>query len=171
MDDNVERRDDTTTYQVPNSLLMNTGSGRFVEVSRQSGSGMNVSLSSRGLAVGDLDDDGDVDLVVLNSRREPTVLRNESRLENHWLGLRLIGRDSNRSAIGAQVKVMAGEKVQVREVCSGRGYQSHSDLRLLVGLGDRTRVDRLEVRWPGGRVETRDKVSADQLLTIVEGEH
>ena len=169
MDDNVEQRDDTTAYFVPNLLLMNRGGGRFANMSRQSGPGMDVRLSSRGIALGDLDNDGDVDVVILNSRREPTVLRNESKLVNHWLQLRLIGRHANRMGVGARVKVTAGDLAQWREVHSGRGYQSHYDTRLHFGLGEHAKADRIEIRWLGGGLDVVEEVAAGQCVTIVEG--
>lgn len=168
IDDNVELRDDTTTYRVRNFLLMNTGLGRFVDVSRNSGPGLQVALASRGTALGDLDNDGDMDVVVMNSRSEPTILRNESRLNSHWLATRLIGTRSNRMAVGAKVKIVAGDLVQVREVCSGRGYQSHFDTRLHFGLGSHNRVDRVEIRWLGGDVQELGQLAADQLITVHE---
>jgi hypothetical protein len=170
LDDNIELRDDTTTYHVPNMLIMNTGRGKFANVSHHAGEGLKVSLSSRGAAVGDLDDDGDTDIVVLNSRREPTVLRNELTSANHRLMLRLIGKQANRSGIGARVKIVAGDRTQVREVCSGRGYQSSFDLRVSAGLGPAVRADRVEVRWLGGQVDLIDDLAADRLVTIIEGE-
>jgi hypothetical protein len=152
--------------------LRNTGAGKFVNVSEQSGDGMQVKLSSRGAAFDDLDNDGDVDVVVLNSRERSTILRNlhsESRGRNHWLQLRLVGVKANRDGVGARVRVVAGDLTQIDEVHSGRGYQSHWGSRLHFGLGTHDRVDRLEVHWPGGGVDVLENVRADQLTTIVEG--
>ena len=167
--DTVDRFDDTTSYLARNILLMNTGDGRFVDVSRQSGDGLAVKLSSRGAAFDDLDGDGDIDAVVLNSRSEPTVLRNDSPSDNHWVQIRVRGAKSNRDGVGARVTVVAGDLTQVDEVHSGRGYQSHYGSRLHFGLGDHDRIDRVEVRWPGGGVDVLDDLAADQALTIVEG--
>ena len=169
LEDNADLRDDTTSYFVPNMLLMNTGDGKFVDVSRQSGDGMAVSLSSRGAGFDDLDNDGDVDAVILNSRREPTLLKNESNSGNHWIQIELEGVKTNRDGIGARVKVVAGDLTQIDEVHSGRGYQSHYGTRLHFGLGRRDRVDRVEVRWIGGGIDRLDDVDADQRITIVEG--
>ena len=167
--DNVEQFDDATSYLAQNILLMNTGDGKFVDVSDQSGDGLLVKQSSRGAGFDDLDNDGDVDVVILNSRSQPTILRNDSPRGNHWLQIRLQGTKTNRDGIGAQVKVVAGDLTQVDEVHSGRGYQSHYGLRLYFGLGKRDRVDRVEVRWIGGGAEVFEDVGVDQLLTIKEG--
>ncbi|MHC4698809.1 MAG: CRTAC1 family protein [Planctomycetota bacterium] len=169
--DNVERYDDTSTYHTRNILLMNTGDGRFVNVSAYSGDGLLVKLSSRSAGFDDLDNDGDVDVVILNSRREPTVLRNESPLENHWVEIRLRGVRTNRDGVGARVKVVSGDLTQIDEVHAGRGYQSHYGTRLHFGLGKRHRVERIEVRWIGGGVDVRENVGAGQIVTVTEGSH
>jgi hypothetical protein len=169
LQDNVERYDNTTTYLERNILLMNTGNGKFVSVSDTSGDGMKVMLSSRGAGFDDLDNDGDVDAVILNSRAAPTILRNDSPAQGHWLQLRLHGVKANRDAVGSRVKVVTGNLTLVDEVHSGRGYQSHYGTRLYFGLGPRPRVDRVEVRWLGGTVETFDNVPVDRLTTLTEG--
>ena len=169
LQDNIELRDDTTAYRVRNILLLNTGNGKFVDVTETSGDGLDVARSSRGAGFDDLDNDGDVDVVVLNSREEPTVLRNESKNDHHWLQIRLRGTKTNRDGVGAHVKVVAGDLVQIDEVHSGRGYQSHYGTRLHFGLGERDSVDRVEVRWIGGGVDVREDVGVDRLLTVTEG--
>ncbi len=171
LQDNVHLWDDTTSYLVRNIVLMNTGGGKFVNVSDQCGDGLLPRLSSRGAALDDLDNDGRVDVVVLNSRRRPTILRNESDTGNHWLQIRLRGVKSNRDGVGARVEVIADKLHQVDEVHSGRGYQSHFGSRLHFGLGRRGRVDRITVRWIGGGVDVLENVGADQLITITEGTH
>jgi hypothetical protein len=167
----VERYDDTTSYRALNVLLMNTGNGRFVNVSKRAGDGMKVSLVSRGAAFGDLDNDGDVDVVILNSRAEPTLLRNDSATGNHWLQVRLRGTTTNRDGIGAHVRVTAGGRTQLDEVHSGIGYQSHYGMWLHFGLGPHETVDRIEVLWIGGGTDVMRDVPADQILTITEGSH
>ena len=124
-------------------------------------------LARRGAGFDDLDND--VDAVILNSRREPTILRNDSAPGNHWIQIRLRGTKTNRDGIGARVKVVAGDLTQIDEVHSGRGYQSHYGMRLHFGLGKRARVERVEVRWIGGGVDILEKVGVDRLLTITEG--
>ncbi|MHC4177142.1 MAG: CRTAC1 family protein, partial [Planctomycetota bacterium] len=167
--DNVESFDDTSLYHTRNMVLMNTGDGKFVNVSDQCGDGLAVKLSSRGAGFDDLDNDGDIDVVILNSRREPTILRNDSATGNHWIQIRLRGTNTNRDGIGARVKVIAGDLTQIDEVHSGRGYQSHYGMRLHFGLGKRNRVDRIEVRWIGGGTDVLENVGADQLLIVTEG--
>jgi hypothetical protein len=169
LQDNVGLYDDTKTYLARNILLMNTGDGKFVDISDKAGDGMNVRLSSRGAGFDDLDNDGDIDVVILNSRREPTILKNDSPSDGHWLGVRLRGAKTNRDGIGAQVKVVAGDLTLIDEVHSGRGYQSHYGTRLHFGLGGREKVDRIEVRWIGGAVDVLKDVAVDQVLTITEG--
>jgi len=166
--DNVEQFDDSTSYHAHNILLMNTGRGNFVDVSAESGDGMMAKLSSRGAAFDDLDNDGDVDAVILNSRREPTILRNDSEHAHHWLLVDLAGIRSNRDGVGAQVKVVAGDLVLIDEVHSGRGYQSHYGTRLHFGLGKRDRVNRVEVRWIGGGTDVVEDVGVDREIVIVE---
>ncbi|MBW8041691.1 MAG: CRTAC1 family protein [Planctomycetes bacterium] len=167
--DNAELLDDTASYHARNILLMNTGDGKFVNISDKAGDGMKVKLSSRGAGFDDLDNDGDIDVVILNSRREPTILRNDSPSKGHWIQVRLRGTKSNRDGVGARVKVVAGDLTLVDEVHSGRGYQSHYGTRLHFGLGNREKVDRIEVRWIGGGVDVFKDTAVDKLLTITEG--
>jgi len=169
LQDNVEKYNDATEYLVRNILLRNTGKGRFVNVSDTCGDGLAVKLSSRGAAFDDLDNDGDVDVVILNSRREPTILRNDQAKGNHWIQIRLKGTKTNRDGVGARVKVVAGDLTQIDEVHSGRGYQSHYGTRLHFGLGKRERIDRIEVRWIGGGIDVLKNVRVDRFLTITEG--
>jgi hypothetical protein len=177
LQDNVELYDGTSTYFERNILLMNTGDGKFVDVTEESGDGMQIVLSSRGAGFDDLDNDGDIDVVILNSRREPTILRNDSPSKRHWLQVRLRGVKTNRDGVGAHVKVKAGDPSAgsggtlnlLDEVHSGRGYQSHYGMRLHFGLGNRTKVDRIEVRWIGGGVDIFENIAVDQLITLTEG--
>jgi len=168
--DNIEEFDRTTSYRARNTLLRNLGNGRFADVTSQSGDGMQLRNVGRGAAFDDLDNDGRVDVVVLNSRTAPTILRNESPGGNHWIQVQLRGVKTNRDGVGARVRVVAGDLTQIDEVHSGRGYQSHWGSRLHFGLGQRDRVDRIEIRWIGGGVTVRENLSADQLVTILESE-
>ncbi len=169
LQDNVQLYDGSTSFAVRNTLLMNTGDGKFQDVSRVCGNGLSVKKSSRGSAVDDLDRDGDVDLVVLNSRESPTVLRNDSETGHHWIGIRLVGTRATRDGVGAHVRVFVGDRVQLDEVHSGRGYQSHCGLQLHFGLGNHDHVDRIEVRWIGGGRETFHGTPIDQVVTLIEG--
>jgi hypothetical protein len=171
LQDNIELIDDTSSYHSKNILLMNTGGGKFVNVSEESGDGMKIKLSSRGAGFDDLDNDGDIDVVVLNSRREPTILRNDSPSQGHWVQVHLRGTKSNRDGVGAQVKVVAGDLMLIDEVHSGRGYQSHYGMRLHFGLGNHNKIDRIEVRWIGSRMDIFRNVTVDRLVTLTEGIH
>ena len=166
---NIERYDDTTTYLTRNRVLMNTGDGKFVDVSETCGDGLKVKLSSRGSGCDDLDNDGDIDVVIMNSRAEPTILRNDSPSKGHWIQVRLRGTKSNRDGVGARVKVVAGDLTLIDEVHSGRGYQSHYGMRLHFGLGNREKIDRIEVRWIGTRTDVFKNVTVDRLVTLTEG--
>lgn len=171
--DFIDHYDSTTSYHAPNVVLHNLGDGAFANVSDRCGDGLAVKLSSRGAVFDDLDNDGDIDAVILNSRREPTVLRNmliENGSKNHWLQIQLRGVKTNRDGVGARVRVTAGDLVQVAEVHSGRGYQGHFGSRLHFGLARHQHAQRIEVRWIGGGVDVVEHVAADQLLTIREGE-
>jgi len=168
-EDNIERWDKNGSYMARNVLLMNIGSGRFIDVSATCGDGLAVKLCSRGAAFDDLDNDGRVDAVILNSRREPTILRNETETANHWIQVELKGVGSDRDGVGAHVEVAAGDLVQVAEVHSGRGYQSHYGSLLHFGLGKHERVDRIEVRWIAGGADVVENADADQRMRIVEG--
>lgn len=167
--DNVELFDSTTSYSARNIVLRNTGQGKFVNVSDRCGDGLLPKLSSRGVAFDDLDNDGDLDVVILNSRQEPTILRNDSSKTNHWLQIQLRGTKSNRDGIGARVMVTAGDLTEIDEVHSGRSYQSDFGKRLQFGLGQHKAVDQIRVKWIGGGVDTLQNVGVDHLITIVEG--
>jgi len=169
IDDNVELRDQTTSYRARNVLLWNRGDGTFENVSDRAGNGMLPCFSSRGAGFDDLDNDGRIDVVILSSRRPAVVLRNESPTRHHWVQVQLRGTKTNRDGVGAQVRVLASGLLQVAEVHSGRGYQSHYGSRLHFGLGPRTHIDRIEVHWIGGGCDVLEHLHADQLVTIVEG--
>lgn len=166
--DRVELMDDRTSLKVPNFLLRNQGHGKFVDVSKSSGNGMSIVESSRGAGFDDLDNDGDIDVVILNSNAPPTLLRNDSSSKNHWLQLSLRGASSNRDGVGARIRVFAGDQVFVDEVHSGRGYQSHYGSRMHFGLGLQDRVEQIEVQWPNGKTEKLGDFKVDQLLHIQE---
>ncbi len=167
--DAIENVDDRTARKIPNFLLMNTGNGKFADVSRYAGDGMKIVESSRGIGLDDLDNDGDLDVVISNSNAPASLLRNDSMTRNHWFQVRVVGTESNREAVGARVRVVAGDLTQVAEVHGGRGYQSHFGTRLQFGLGTRDQIDRVEIRWPGGRWEPFPGCVADQYVILVEG--
>jgi hypothetical protein len=164
----IDEYDVGTTYAQRNFLFENQGAGTFVEVSALSGSGFAVEKVSRGAAFGDYDEDGDIDILVLNVDDTPTLLRNEGGNRRHWLHVSTVGSQSNRDGIGARIVVEIAGRRQIREVGTGRSFLSQSDLRVHFGLGTAERVDRLEVRWPSGVVQEFTDVRADQWLVVSE---
>jgi hypothetical protein len=123
---------------------------------------------SRGCAFGDFDNDGDVDILIVNQNEPPSLLRNDVTGKNHWIKVKLTGVKSNRSAIGTRVTVRYGDKVQAQEVLSQSSYLSVNDTRLHFGLGPETVAD-IEIRWPLGQVEKLTQVPADRLIYVTEG--
>jgi hypothetical protein len=168
--DNVATIRSGARHRQPRLLLKNTGSGTFRDVSRQSGPGFATDGVGRGLFAGDIDNDGDLDLLVTNNGGAAVLLRNEGGNRGNALLVRLIGTRSNRDAIGARVKLTTGARTLTREVTTGGSYLGQSDTRLHFGLGDRSQADRLEIRWPSGRVEIIRDVSANRIITVREGE-
>ncbi len=169
LQDNVELFDKTTTYRQQNQVMWNLGNGKFVNVTDRCGDGLAPKLSSRGAAFDDLDNDGRIDVVIVNARGKPTILRNDTPPGNHWLQVGLCGVKTNRDGVGARVVVTSGDLRLVDEVHSGRSYQSHFGSRLHFGLGKRDRVDRIEVRWIGGGTNVISNPGVDRFLTITEG--
>jgi hypothetical protein len=167
LQDSVEQYDRSTTYK-ERSLLLQQRSGRYVDVTAGSGAIMATVESSRGAIFGDLNNDGKVDIVMLNSRARPTLMINETATTNHWVLLKLTGTKSNRSAVGAVARVTAGGRTQTDEVRAGRGYQSAEDLRLHFGLGSAAVIERLEVRWPSGMTNLWTNLTADRVLQLKE---
>ena len=156
------------TYKQPKVLYRNLRNGRFEDVSAKAGPGITALQASRGCAFGDIDNDGDIDAVVNNIDGPPSLLRNDGGNRNNWLTVKCRGTRSNRSAIGARVKVVVGGRVQIDEVMSGSSYYSHNDLRLHFGLGQAGIADLVEVSWPSGLKESFPAVEADQLIHITE---
>jgi hypothetical protein len=127
-----------------------------------------LARSSRGAAFGDYDNDGDIDVLISNIDDRPTLLRNDTS-GGSWITMRLVGAKSNRDGIGAKVAVVAGGRRQIAEVRSGGSYVSHNDMRLHFGLGDRDRVDEIEIRWPSGIVERVEGLRANRFYQAREG--
>jgi enediyne biosynthesis protein E4 len=155
-------------YKGPCIVFRSLGNGRFEELANQAGPGIEALHCSRGCAFGDFDNDGDVDILVVNLNEPPSLLRNDITGGNHWIKVKLRGTKSNRSAIGARVTVRYGDKVQTKEVLSQSSYLSANDPRLHFGLGSVLTVD-VEVRWPLGGTEKFSNVAVDQLIHITEG--
>ena len=161
-----------TSYAQQPLLFRNLGTGRFDRVPAAPGSGLAIAIPGRGLALGDLDGDGLLDAVINNIDSAPTVLRNMTRPAGHWIELRLVGDPSKKSpkdAIGAIAYVTTGKLRQRADVVSGASYASQNDLKLHFGLGSATKIDKLEVKWPSGALETVSIVGCDRAVTIVEG--
>ena len=169
LDENVAEYDPSTTYPQQNQLFRNSGDGSFIEVSDQSGPGMHVERVSHGAIFGDYDNDGDVDFFISDSDTPHcTLLRNDGGNANHWLRVRTEGCQSNREGIGARVRAVAGDLVQVREVRAGYGYMGSNDVRLTLGLGQYATIDTLQVFWPSGAVQTLVGLAADREIVVVE---
>ena len=156
------------SYLTPRVVFRNLGDGRFEELLGQAGPGVEALHSSRGCAVGDFDNDGDLDILVVNHNEPPSLLRNDVTGGYHWIKVKLHGVKSNRSAIGARVTVRYGGKVQAQEVLGQSSYLSCNDTRLHFGLGPVAAAD-VEIRWPLGQIEKLTGVAADRLIHITEG--
>jgi hypothetical protein len=143
--------------------------GRFEDVSERLGPPATTPKAGRGTAFGDVDNNGTIDVVINNVHDVPDVFLTTAPPDRHWLEVQLVGRPSNRSAIGARLRFVTGEVVQLGEVAGGGSYLSQNDLRVHVGLGSAAQVDRLDIRWPNGREEQWTNLKADQLITLTEG--
>ena len=157
-------------YLQPKLLFLNQKDGAFRNVSRRVGDALQVEQVSRGLAVGDLFNDGKMEAVVENLVGAPMILRPEGGPQNHWISFQLEGVKCNRLALNATVIAAAGDLVQMGEVLSGGSYLSQNDLRIHFGLGDHQKVDRVEILWPGGKTESLTNLSADRFYVVREGE-
>ena len=165
----LEKKHPEFPYRMPRFLFRNLGDGKFEQLMDEAGPALSALHSSRGVAFGDFDNDGDVDILIMNQNEPPSLLRNDVPGDKHWLKVKLIGVESNRSAIGARVTAMYRGSKQVREVLAQSSYLSVDDRRLHFGLGVADMAD-LEIRWPNGKIETHNKVEAGQLITINEGQ-
>jgi hypothetical protein len=154
-------------FKTPRVVFRNLGNGRFEELIEDAGPGVAAVHSSRGCAFGDFDNDGDIDVLIVNLNEPPSLLRNDIKGNNHWLKLKLVGTVSNRSAIGTRVTCSYGSKRQVQEVMAQSSFYSCNDPRLHFGLGRSTAAS-LEIRWPSGVKQFMHDVPADQILTIRE---
>jgi hypothetical protein len=157
------------TYKQPRLLYRNLGNGRFEDMSAIAGPAIRAENLGRGCAFGDLDNDGDIDIVVLNMDGPPQLLLNQSENHNHRVLLTLVGTKSNKMAIGAKVTVKAGKLAQTKEVRAGGSYLSSNNPRLHLGLAGETTLNQITIRWPDGDKETMNNVPADFMYTITEG--
>ena len=163
----IERQLPAYPLKTPRVIFRNLGEGRFEELIDEAGPGIGAVHASRGCAFGDFDNDGDMDVLIVNLNEPPSLLRNDQTGTRHWLKVKLVGTVSNRSALGARVIARYGGKTQAQEVVSQSGFYSVSDRRLHFGLGTATHAD-LVIRWPLGTVQNLPQVAADQVLVITE---
>jgi hypothetical protein len=164
----VEKKVPEYPYKTPRLVFRNLGNGAFEELIEEAGPGVSAVHSSRGCAFGDFDNDGDMDALVINLNEPPSLLRNDVPGDAHWIKIKLVGVASNRSAIGACVRVHYGGKVQAQTVLSQSSFYSASDMRLHYGLGEVAKVD-IEIDWPSGAKQVLQGVAADRLITLKEG--
>jgi hypothetical protein len=164
----LESRYPDSPYKSPLLLYRNLGRGRFEELYDEAGTAILEPHSSRGIAFGDFDNDGDIDMLVVNLGEPPSLFRNDVSGKNHWIKIRLEGTTSNRSAIGARVEITAGGKTQMKELQSQSSFLSANDFRLHFGLGAALAVD-VAIRWPNGQHQSLAGLLANKLYTIKEG--
>jgi hypothetical protein len=167
--DNAPQFRTGSTYAQRKLLFRNRTLRRFVEVGRTAGPGFSAETVGRGLATGDIDNDGDLDVLVTTNGHDAELLRNDGGNRANALLIRLRSATGNTAGIGARIRVTSGSRLQLRDVKAGSSYLSQSDLRAHVGLGAAAGADRIEVLWPSGRMETASNVPANQIITIEEG--
>jgi enediyne biosynthesis protein E4 len=164
----VDRLNAAVRYKNPMILYRNTGKGRFEDLSGAAGPGLLELHSSRGAAFGDIDNDGSIEILVNNQNEAPSLLKQFAAGSNHWISLQLTGAKSNRSAIGAHVRLTAAGRTQIDEVRSGGSYLSQSDLRLHFGLGASSEVQQIEIDWPSGSHQKLEHIKADRVVPVRE---
>lgn len=167
--DNISVLNSARRYEEPNSLFRNLGNGKFADVSATAGPDFQIESAHRGVAFGDLDNDGRVDMVVSVLNGKVKLFHNVTQNNNHWILLRLVGKRSNRMGIGAQLRLAAADgSVQWNEATTAVGYASSSDPRVHFGLGQNQKIKEIEIRWPSGIKQLLHDVAVDQILTVEE---
>ena len=157
------------TYSEPKLLFHNKGDGKFSDISKTAGPGINTPAPARGLAIGDLWNDGRLSAVIVNRNGAPSLLVNRTTYPNHWIEIKTVGTDSNRGGIGARLVLKTATRSQIDEVRSGSSYISNNDMRVHFGLGKTEKIEYLEARWPSGLVERYLNPRADSILLVIEG--
>ena len=165
----VDKQHLGSNYQEPKILYHNSGKGTFTDISADAGSGITKATSARGLAVGDLWNDGRLSAVISNMNAYPSLLVNQIKSPNHWIAFRTIGTKSNRDGIGARISLQAGGRMRVDEVRSGSSYSSNSDIRVHFGLGATDKIDFIQVRWSSGLLERFESLPVDSIHVLKEG--
>jgi enediyne biosynthesis protein E4 len=168
--DNINRYHADVQYAEPKLMFRNVGGGIFENVSGKLGADFQLPRVSRGAAIGDFDNDGDLDILVNNNGQTPQLLRNHGGNANHWLEILLIGTKSNRDGVGARVKISAGDLVQCDQRKGGMSYQSAQDPRLHFGLGQHDHINNVEIVWPSGMTTRLSNIKSDQIIAVKEGE-
>jgi hypothetical protein len=158
------------TYRQRNFVHHNNRDGTFTEVGSQLGAPFAEKRTGRGAACGDIDNDGDPDVIISNLDGPPQLLRNDGSNANNSILIKTVGVKTNRDGIGARIKIVSGELTQIGEVYSGGSYLSQSDLRLAFGLGKRSKIDLIEIHWPSGSVDKIVDAGVNKILTIKEGQ-
>ncbi|MBI5086228.1 MAG: CRTAC1 family protein [Acidobacteria bacterium] len=166
--DNVHLYDPALSYKQSDLLYENVGGGKFKDVSRESGPAFRMLHVGRGAAIGDFDNDGDLDIAIADCGGPALLFRNDGGNRNHWLAVRARGRESNRSGVGAKVRITTGAGTQHREINPSGSYLSTSDMRLYVGLGKEAKAARIEIEWPRGKKQVLENVTADRILDVDE---
>jgi hypothetical protein len=156
-------------YREPKLLFRNQRDGTFKNVSKLGGPAIQIPQVSRGVAMGDLFNDGRMDIVVENLTGSPMILQPQGSPANHWVSFELEGTESNRLALNARVKATAGDLVQTAEVFSGGSYLSQNDVRIHFGLGKHETIDKVEILWPSGKTEILGNLAADHFYNVKEG--
>ena len=168
--DIIELLNDHETYAQRDQLFHNKGDGTYLEVSQTSGEYFSEQLVGRAAASADYDNDGDIDVVIINSNQRAVLLRNDGGNRKNWLSVKLVGTRSNRDGIGTKVKIVSENITQITEVKSGSSYASGSDTRLLFGLDKTKEVERIEIMWQSGFLQSLGKTDVNQMMTITEPE-
>jgi hypothetical protein len=165
----VEKLETEAGYPQRKVLYQNLGNGNFKDITEQIGGVLLEPLASRGSAFGDFDNDGDVDIIINPVNDRPVLLRTDSKTNNNWISIKVTGTKSNRTGIGARIKIVTDGRTQIDEVRSGGSYYSQNDLRIHFGLARAAKIKTIEVRWPGGIIDTLNDVAVNQVIHVKEG--